>query len=117
VLTPGGWLTDTNVVGPPVSENCVAAVNSSTFFFLPGASTLDPRKSFFYNIESSTVAPGPDTLHARVTMACARLRDKSGSSVKLIVAGGLDSADYYALDTSEILDLGLDSSILYFGDL
>ncbi len=87
-------------------ENCVTAINATIFLLLKGyTTTKDFEKTYFFNIQTMTLTPGPSLLQPRVCASCSRMRNPaSGIYDKIVVAGGVDS-DLSPIQSTEILDL------------
>jgi len=87
-------------------ETCVTAINATTYFFLEGWTTSnDLTKTFFVNIETATLTPGPPMLVARRLASCSRMKNpNTGSYDSVVVAGGGDLS-YGVMESTEILYL------------
>jgi hypothetical protein len=87
-------------------DNCVTAINKTVFFITKGSARQeDFDQTYFFNIKTSTLTPGPAMIQPRIDPMCSRIRNpESGIYDKIVMAGGLDQ-DMSPIKSTEILDL------------
>ena len=80
----------------PISRHCSILVNESVVFIIGGYSGSYSNKTFFLDLQTLKITPGPEMRIARSAFGCATMTSK------VIVAGGWSVS---RTETSEILDL------------
>ena len=92
------------VKGPDMPEaliyHCVLKVNDTTVFLSGGYTTS--RKTYFYNMGDAVWSEGPDMKIPRYGHGCGLVKDRTTSTLFIVVAGGYNSG---YLDTTELLPL------------
>ena len=95
VLTQTGWAVSTTEL-PFMSEwGCTVNINSTTFLIIVGYQELASysNETFFYNVETRTLTPGPQLPTPRVQFQCARMK-VGPADTRVVITGGLYNLTY-----------------------
>ena len=90
-------------------RHCIVRYNSTTILIMAGviSSKLFSQQTFFYNLATQVLQPGPNLNHGRQLHSCTMIDSKH-----VIVVGGRDYSG--GLDSVEILDVG--TQVIYNND-
>ena len=87
-------------------DNCITAINSTTFFLLKGyTEQSDFETTYIFSIETDFLHRGPPLTQPRTRASCSRMRNPASGSYDLIVVTGGQDPSGNSLNTTEILDL------------
>jgi hypothetical protein len=80
-LSPDGWKTSSVNLPNNLESSCTVSINDTTIIIMGGFwytnGGISTSQTFFYNVETDILTPGPELNEGRTLSACSMMKDST----------------------------------------